>query len=201
MSWIKIIPYAAATGRLKQLYDRVTGPDGNVDNIMLAHGLRPHSMEGHMGMYKAVLHHSGNQIPKWVLEMLGVYVSVLNGCDYCVEHHFSGLRRLLGDDARADAIRRALETTPDAAPVSAAQIAALHYARRLTQAPAEMEESDVVALRDAGFEDGEVLEINQVVAYFNYANRTVLGLGCSLSGDVLGLSPNNSANPDDWGHR
>jgi uncharacterized protein YciW len=64
-----------------------------------------------------------------------------------------------------------------------------------------MVEADVTALRGAGWDDGEVLEINQVCAYFNYANRTVLGLGCSTKGDVLGLSPNNSDNPDDWGHR
>ena len=45
-----------------------------------------------------------------------------------------------------------------------------------------------------------MLEINQIAAYFNYANRTVLGLGCSITGDILGLSPNNSDNPDDWSH-
>jgi hypothetical protein len=39
-----------------------------------------------------------------------------------------------------------------------------------------------------------------VCAYFSYANRTVLGLGCSTKGDVLGLSPNNNDDPNDWGH-
>ncbi|MBT5265643.1 MAG: alkylhydroperoxidase, partial [Rhodospirillaceae bacterium] len=42
MTWIRTIPYKEATGRLKQLYDRVKGPDDNVDNIMMAHSLRPH---------------------------------------------------------------------------------------------------------------------------------------------------------------
>ena len=55
--------------------------------------------------------------------------------------------------------------------------------------------------RDAGVSDGEILEINQVVAYFAYANRTVLGLGCSTKGDVLGLSPGNGDDPQDWGHQ
>jgi len=58
----------------------------------------------------------------------------------------------------------------------------------------------IEGLRQAGFSDGEILEINQVTAYFNYANRTVLGLGCSTMGDVIGLSPNNSDDPDDWNH-
>ena len=61
MTWIKTIPFADATGRLRQLYERVTGLGDNVDNIMLAHSLRPHSMEGHMHLHKYVLHH-GNTV-------------------------------------------------------------------------------------------------------------------------------------------
>lgn len=202
MSWIKTVPFDRATGKLKKLYERVSGPDNNVDNIMMAHSLRPHSMEGHMAIYKNVLHHSANQVPKWFLEVLGVWVSSLNRCAYCVEHHFSGLQRLLGDPARGDGVRAAIEARrPEHAPLNAAQIAAMAYARKLTEAPADLTEADVGTLRDAGWDDGEILEINQVCAYFSYANRTVLGLGCSTDGDVLGLSPNNSENPADWGHR
>jgi uncharacterized peroxidase-related enzyme len=201
MSWIETIPFASATGKLRQLYERVTGPDENVDNIMMMHSLRPHSMEGHMAIYKYVLHHSGNTVPKWFLEVLGVWVSSLNACVYCVEHHFAGMKRLVADDPRSDAIRAGIEARDLAAlPLNAAQIAALVYAQKLTRAPAEMVETDVIALRDAGWSDGEILEINQVSAYFSYANRTVLGLGCSTAGDVIGLSPNNSSDPDDWGH-
>jgi uncharacterized protein YciW len=76
----------------------------------------------------------------------------------------------------------------------------MRYAQKLTQDTANMAQTDVQALRDVGYSDGEVLEINQVSAYFGYANRTVLGLGCSTVGDVIGLSPNNSADPDDWNH-
>ena len=202
MSWIRTISFDEATGRLRALYERVAGPGGNVDNIMMAHGLRPHSMEGHMAIYKAVLHHSGNKVPKWFLEVLGVWVSSLNGCSYCVDHHFAGLQRLLKDPGRADAIQRAIAAEdPGAGPLSEAQVVAMRYARKLTQAPAQMEERDVDALRQSGWDDGEILEINQVCAYFAYANRTVLGLGCSTQGDVLGLSPNNADNSDDWGHR
>lgn len=202
MPWIKTIPFAAATGRLKTLYDRVVGPDDKLDNIMMVHGLRPHSLEGHMAIYKAVLHHKDNQIPKWFLEVLGVWVSSLNVCSYCVDHHYAGLTRLLRDDARAQAIRAGIDARDIAAtPLDAAQHAAMRYAERLTQSPAEMTEMDAKALLMAGWSDGEVLEINQVVAYFAYANRTVLGLGCSTEGEVLGLSPGNVDDPDDWGHQ
>ncbi len=201
MAWIKTVAYEDSTGRLRQLYDRVKGPDDNVDNIMMSHSLRPHSMEGHMAIYKYVLHHSNNTVPKWFLETLGVWVSSLNQCGYCVEHHFSGLRRLLKDDQRADAIKRCIEARDiDAAPLDDKQKSAMHYAEALTQEPATVTEDMISGLRTAGFDDGEILEINQVSAYFSYANRTVLGLGCSTEGDVLGLSPNNSENPDDWSH-
>ncbi|GGL90751.1 hypothetical protein GCM10010840_31000 [Deinococcus aerolatus] len=201
MPWIETVPYAEAAGRLKTLYDRVKGPGDNVDNIMAMHSLRPHSMEGHMALYKAALHHSGNTLPTWLLETLGVWVSALNACGYCVEHHFAGLRRLLNDDARANAIRRAIEARdPDAAPLTDAQRQALRYAEKLTLTPSAVAAADVEALRAAGFTDGEILEINQVTAYFAYANRTVLGLGCSTEGDVLGLSPGDADDPDNWTH-
>ena len=77
---------------------------------------------------------------------------------------------------------------------------ALSYAQQLTLTPAEMNALLIEELRSSGFEDGEILEINQVVAYFNYANRTVLGLGTSTDGDIIGLSPGNSEDPDDWRH-
>ena len=75
MSWIKIISYEEAKGKLKRMYDRIKGPDNNVDNVMLIHSLRPHTLVGHMTIYKNVLHNANNQLPKWYLEALGVYVS------------------------------------------------------------------------------------------------------------------------------
>ena len=202
MTWIETVPYDDATGKLKMLYDRIKGPDNNVDNIMMAHSLRPHTMEGHMAIYKYVLHHTGNSLEKWFLELLGVWVSSLNKCGYCVEHHFAGMKRLISDDTRSDAIRAAIEAGDVAAcPVTEAQKSAMRYAEILTRNPADLTELVIDELRLAGFSDGEILEINQVSAYFSYANRTVLGLGCSTEGDIIGLSPNNSDDPDDWEHR
>ena len=201
MTWINIIAYDNSEGRLRQLYDRVKGPDNNIDNIMMAHSLRPHSMDGHMALYKNVLHHSSNTVPKWFLETLGVLVSHINQCAYCVEHHFAGLRRLLNDDVRACAIRRALEDLSINDLFEAKERCALDYAAKLTEDAHMVGRAEIEAMRGAGFDDGQILEINQVVAYFAYANRTVLGLGVNTDGDILGLSPNNSDNPSDWSHR
>ena len=201
MTWISTISYDDADGVLKELYERVKGPDNNVDNIMLAHSLRPHSMQGHMTLYKYVLHHPRNTLPKSYLETVGVYVSLLNQCTYCVEHHFAGLRRLLADDDRSAAVRQALEARDPGAAFSGRELAGLKYAQALTTDAAALCASDIEALRSAGFDDGEILELNQVTAYFSYANRTVLGLGINTDGDIIGLSPGDSSNPDNWGHK
>ena len=201
MPWIDTVPYQQSTGRLRRLYDRIKGPGNNVDNIMMMHSLRPHSMEGHMALYKHVLHHGANTVPKAFLETVGVWVSLLNRCAYCVEHHFAGLERLLGDGARSAAVRAALESDAiEAGPFEAREKLALRYAEALTRDPSSVFEAMVEQMRAAGYDDGEILEINQVTAYFAYANRTVLGLGCSTEGDILGLSPNQSDDPGNWSH-
>ena len=76
----------------------------------------------------------------------------------------------------------------------------LGYARQLTLEPSSLVEGDLVPMRAAGLDDGEILEVNQVTAYFAYANRTVLGLGVTTVGDVLGLAPADTAD-DQWQHR
>ncbi|MFQ5548470.1 MAG: carboxymuconolactone decarboxylase family protein [Woeseia sp.] len=200
MTWIKTIACEQAGGRLKKLYDRIKGPGDKVDNIMLAHSLRPHTMEGHMTLYKNVLHHSANSLSKSRLETIGVYVSLLNECDYCVEHHFAGLCRMLGDDQKAADIRRALEQYDPATVFDGRELAGLEYAEKLTTDPGNVDEKDIDKLRAAGLEDGEILEINQVTAYFAYANRTVLGLGVNTEGDILGLSPGDTDDAKNWSH-
>lgn len=201
MTWIATISYDDAQGALKKLYDRIKGPDNNVDNIMLAHSLRPHSMEGHMALYKNVLHHSRNVLPKAYLETVGLYVSLLNQCRYCIDHHYAGLLRLLKDDQRGEAVRAALDANEPASAFEGPELAGLQYVEKLTKAPASLSEADIVSLKSAGFDDGEILEINQVTAYFAYANRVVLGLGIHTEDDIMGLSPGDSSDPDNWSHR
>jgi uncharacterized peroxidase-related enzyme len=201
MTWIATISYEDARGALRELYDRIKGPGNNVDNIMLAQSLRPHSIEGHMALYKYVLHHPRNALPKSYLETIGVYVSILNQCRYCIDHHYSGLLRLLQDNERGAAIRAALDVNEPAAAFDGRELAGLKYVEKLTRNAADLSASDIDELRKAGFDDGEILEINQVTAYFAYANRTVLGLGVSTDGDIIGLSPGDSSDPDNWSHQ
>ena len=54
------------------------------------------------------------------------------------------------------------------------------YAEKLTIEPWNMVEDDVIRLRDGGFTDLEILDINQVASYYAYVNRTADGLGVGL---------------------
>lgn len=199
MTWIRTVRPTDAEGKLKKLYQQVAAPDGSVDQILQAHSLRPHTLSGHMALYKNALHHSGNSVPKWFLELLGVYVSLLNQCAYCVAHHFEGLKRLLKDDDHAYRMLDNLRAN-QLEPFEKSQQLALIYTRTLTETPSKVSESLVEDLRSAGWQDGEILEINQVVSYFAYANRTVLGLGCSHKDETLGLSPSSSSEGN-WAHQ
>ena len=56
----------------------------------------------------------------------------------------------------------------------------LNYVVKLTKEPWQMVEADVVALREAGFPDADILDINQVTGYYAFVNRLADGLGVEL---------------------
>lgn len=73
-----------------------------------------------------------------------------------------------------------IETDYAQADLSSADRQMLDYTAKLTRTPWDMEEHDVIALRDCGFDDRAILDIAQVVAYYAYVNRIADGLGVSL---------------------
>ncbi len=56
----------------------------------------------------------------------------------------------------------------------------LDYAVKLTLTPWEMVADDVKRLRERGFSDSAILDINQITGYFAYVNRLADGLGVEL---------------------
>jgi uncharacterized peroxidase-related enzyme len=185
-AWIKMIPEGEASGVLKEMYERAMTPHGTVDNVMKVHSLRPLTMQGHVTLYKSVLHNSELTLPLALLEIAASFTSILNECAYSLTHHFMNVRRLLGDEARADEIYAALKDDRPERVFKGKELAILEYTRKLTREVAAMREDDVLALREAGCDDGEILEVNQVVAYFNYSNRLLNGLGVTTQGDAIG---------------
>lgn len=197
--WIRVVPPQESEGRLGRIYESIRTPDGHIDNVLQIHSLRPRTLEGHLALYKAVLHNPDISLSPRERELVGVYVSALNNCDYCVVHHRAGLARILSDEALAEELTAASIDEAERDPRTDRERAMCGYARRLTLTPAEVDESDIVALREAGLDDGEILDLNQVVSYFAYVNRSVLGLGVPIDEGPLGLSPDDTS--ESYRHR
>lgn len=185
-AWIEMISDADADPALLEVLKLARTPHGTVDNVMRVHSLRPSTMKGHVVLYRAALHDPANTLPMWLQETISSYVSILNDCPYSLANHWANARHLIGDRARADAIEAALHARQPETVFQNRELALMRYAEKLTLHPGAMKEDDVTALRDAGLSDGEILEANQIIGYFNYANRLLNGLGVSTEGDVIG---------------
>jgi uncharacterized peroxidase-related enzyme len=95
-----------------------------------------------------------------------------------VVQHGAALNRESGTPALTEAVASAdLDKLPS-------RMAALcRYALALTVRPWTVRRADVEALRAAGLSDRDIVDANQVVAYYNYVNRVADGLGVELEDD------------------
>ena len=185
-AWIKMIQDNEADTNLKRIFSLATTPHGTIDNVMRVHSLRPSTMKGHLVLYKSVLHDDANTIPEWFQETISSYVSIINKCSYSVENHWSNAVYLINDEVRSNEIKKALKDRNPEKAFEGKHLAILKYAEKLTLRPSEMNKSDFEILKSHGLEDGEILEANQIICYFNYVNRSINGLGVTTGGDTVG---------------
>ena len=186
-AWINMISDEDASKELKEVLDLARTPHGTVDNVMRVHSLRPNTMKGHVTLYRAALHDDANTIPMWFQETVSSYVSILNDCAYSLENHWKNAAHLIDDAKKSNAIEKALWSKMPQDVFDGVELEMLRYAEKLTLRPSSMVQEDVLALKAAGVEDGEILELNQIVGYFNYVNRLLNGLGVTTSGDTVGF--------------
>jgi uncharacterized peroxidase-related enzyme len=176
VSWIREVDEAAAEGEIAGLYAELREKRGKVSNILKVHSLRPSALRHHLDLYIGVMFGPG-RLSRRQRELVAVAVSQTNGCAYCVAHHAEALGRYVRDEEELSALREnALQ--PFLGPAESAMV---EYAIKLTRAPQEVSESDVMALRSAEWADEDILLINLIVAYFNFVNRVALGLGVTYS--------------------
>lgn len=114
-------------------------------------------------------------------EVIGAYVSGLNGCQFCYGVH-SAAASALGSPAGA--VSAALDDV-DTTEVPERLIPLLRYVRKLTLAPSTITAADAQAVFDAGFEERALHDAVAVSAMFNMMNRLVDGLG--IVGDEPGF--------------
>jgi len=172
--WIKVIAPEQAQGRLKEVYEETIRRRGQLAEVHKIHSLNPESLRTHMEFYLTLMF-GQSPLHRRVRELIGVAVSKANGCAYCVRHHSDALARY---EKRAETVLALQEGRWDGLDPQDASIC--RFVEKLTRTPSAMTEQDVIALRDAGLSDEEILDTVQIAAYFNFVNRMVLGLGVHL---------------------
>jgi uncharacterized peroxidase-related enzyme len=172
LTWLRVPAEEELPPEVLALWEQPLEKLGFVPNVLRLYALRPsHLVSWNAHYEEAMKGESG--LTKAEREMIAVVVSVANRCAYCIAAHSAALRKLTKDPALADQVA---EDHTQAA-ISDRMKRALDYAVRLTRAPEEMTEADVLALRDAGWSDEDVMDIAEVTGIFNFSNRLASGLG------------------------
>lgn len=179
MPWIEVVGPQRASGRLAETYEEVKRRRGNVADIYKVHSLNPQALQAHLDLYMSILYRKGG-LKRAQREMIGVFVSALNGCRYCVVHHSEALGRY----EKSPEIVEGLQEGHMDARIADKDLSMLEYCAKLTRGPVTMKEEDVSRLREAGFGDSEILDINLIASYFNFVNRVVLGLNVDLEDEA-----------------
>ncbi|SOC90573.1 uncharacterized peroxidase-related enzyme [Rhizobium sp. AN5] len=103
-------------------------------------------------------------------ERIALAMAEANGCDYCLSAHtFTGTKFAKLDEAEIASNRRGTSKDAKAA-------AAVEFARALTTARGLVAPGEIVKVRDAGYNDAEIVEIIAHVAlntFTNYVNEAL----------------------------
>lgn len=175
--WIETIPWDRAEGTLREAYDWQALSLGEPAEFTLLGSLYPDLVLERLRLYKVVEAAPSALSP--LERRLAAYVtSTLNATPHCG----SGLELKLADLDAPEALLAQIREDPAKARSGCARIDAIvAYAHRLTTAPGNVSEADLRRLREAGLDDLAILDVNNIVAYYNYINRVANGLGLRTS--------------------
>ena len=102
-------------------------------------------------------------------ELIVVATSGLNQCQYCVVAHGAILRIRARNPRIADQIA----VNWRKADISARERAMLQYAEKVALNAQQIDDTDHLALREAGFDADEIWDIAAIAAFFAMSNRLV----------------------------
>jgi len=175
MPYIQTIPYDESDSELRAIYDGLIKARGKLAAVHQIQSLNPKALIAHMDLYKAIMFNR-SPLKRYQQEMIAVVVSAANQCRYCIRHHQEALNFYWKDVDRTD--RLVADRTQ--AGLSPQDLGLCAFAESLTRYPGKASQEDTDRLRELGLEDRTILDATQVVAYFNFVNRLVQGLGVEL---------------------
>lgn len=138
---------------------------GVVPNLFRLVASSPAALEGYLGMSGAL---ARGKLPPATRERIALAVAQINGCSYCLSAHtYLGKNLAKLDDAEVMANRNGSSNDPKAA-------AAVRFAARVAETRGHVSDEDLRAVKMAGYDDAQVVEIVQHVAlntWTNYINE------------------------------
>jgi len=167
MARLNVVDPKSATGRVKEIFD---GPlKGMEINLFKGMANSPVGLDTYLGFAGAL---KSAKLSGKEGEAIALAVGEDNNCDYCVAAHTTlGQKQGLSEDQTV-AIRKN-ESTGDN------RIDALvAFARAINENRGFVSDEDVQSFRDAGFDDGAIVEVlvyvtlNTYTNFFNHINQT-----------------------------
>ena len=155
---------ARAEGKAKALLDAVKHKLGIVPNMTRHMARSPAVLDAYLAFAGAL---AGGSLGAKLREQIALVTAEENGCEYCLSAHAA-----LGKGAGLSAADIADARSAEAADAKAHH--ALRFARTLVLGRGHVADTDVAALRTAGFADGEIDEVIANVAlnvFTNYFNN------------------------------
>ena len=119
-----------------------------------------------------------SELSKAQKEMIALYSSHLNGCHYCVDSHSCVLTSLKTDE---DFVRSLANGSTGA--MDDKLRAVFKFANKLTLEPGNISDTDIGAMRSAGWSDQTIEDTICVISTFAFLNRLADGFGLVGSGD------------------
>lgn len=168
MPRVKPIEPQNATDEVKEIFETTfKGRPGSFHKL-LAH--RPAILKNFVPFFVSV----GRGIDRRLYELLYIRVSMINECEYCLQHHLASSKRAGLTASDWSALR-----DPEASSLTGAEKAALRFADKLTRKPQSLTDADFDELKKH-FDEGQVVDIDATVALANLTNRMTAPLGSEL---------------------
>lgn len=144
---------------------------GSVPNLFRVVGNSPAALEGYLSLSGAL---GRGMLDARTRERLALAVAEKNGCDYCLAAHSYLGKHHAKLDEREIAENRAGSSS------DAKAAAALRFATRVVELRGKVSDDDVRAVRAAGYDDAQIIEIvahvalNTLTNYVNEVSQTVV---------------------------
>jgi uncharacterized peroxidase-related enzyme len=136
-----------------------------VPNLFRLVSTSPAALEGYLSLSGAL---AKGSLPAPTRERIALAVAEINGCSYCLSAHtYLGKNLAKLDDAEMTANRSGASNDPKAD-------AAVRFAAKVTRERGQVSQSDIQALKSAGYDDAQLIEIVMHVAlntWTNYINE------------------------------